>query len=185
MYYCFETVKNEWEEYGMVQIIIGNIVAFIASLIMVYSGYLKQKKKILYVQTVQIGLLALSNIILGGITGAIINKINCVRNVLCYNGKLNNTAIVLLIVVSIILSLGFNNLGIIGLLPLISSTVYILFMNTQDVIKFKYVLIFTVLLWFFYDFYIKSYTAACFDILTIITSIISIIQIKKKLKQLQ
>lgn len=37
------------------QIIIGNIVALIASIIMVYSGYLKQKKKILYVQTIQIG----------------------------------------------------------------------------------------------------------------------------------
>ena len=48
------------------KLIIGNIVALIASLIMVYSGYLKQKKKILYVQTIQIGLSVLSNIILGG-----------------------------------------------------------------------------------------------------------------------
>ena len=38
------------------QIIIGNIVALIASIIMVYSGYLKQKKQILYAQTIQIGL---------------------------------------------------------------------------------------------------------------------------------
>ena len=34
---------------------------------------LKQKKKILYFQTVQIGMSVVSNIILGGITGAIIN----------------------------------------------------------------------------------------------------------------
>ena len=66
------------------QIFIGNIVALVASIIMVYSGYLKQKNKILYAQTMQIGLSVLSNIILGGITGAIINAISCVRNILCY-----------------------------------------------------------------------------------------------------
>ena len=72
------------------KLIIGNIVALIASLIMVYSGYLKQKKKILYVQTIQIGLSVLSNIILGGITGAIINAVSCIRNILCYKEKLSN-----------------------------------------------------------------------------------------------
>lgn len=51
----------------MVSIIIGNIIALIASILMVYSGMLKQKKKILYFQTVQIGMSVISNIILGGI----------------------------------------------------------------------------------------------------------------------
>ena len=46
-------------------LIIGNIIALTASLLMVYSGILKEKKKILYVQTVQIGLSVVSNIVLG------------------------------------------------------------------------------------------------------------------------
>ena len=53
----------------MIQMVIGNIIALIASLLMVYSGIIKQKKKILYVQTVQIGLSVASNIVLGGIVG--------------------------------------------------------------------------------------------------------------------
>lgn len=65
----------------MIYIIIGNIIALIASIIMVYSGFLKQKKTILYTQTIQIGLSVLSNIVLGGITGAIINALSCVRNI--------------------------------------------------------------------------------------------------------
>jgi len=55
-----------------------------ASLAMLYSGFVEEKKKILYVQTIQIMLFVLSNIVLGGKTGAIINVISCVRNVLCY-----------------------------------------------------------------------------------------------------
>ena len=62
-------------------IVIGNIIALIASIIMVYSGLLKQKKKILYTQTIQILLAVISNIVLGGLTGAIINALSCVRNI--------------------------------------------------------------------------------------------------------
>lgn len=161
------------------QIIIGNIVALIASIIMVYSGYLKQKKKILYAQTIQIGLAVLSNIILGGITGAIINAISCVRNILCYKEKLNNVAKIVLIFLATFLSLYYNNLGFIGLLPLISTIIYILLMNIKDVIKFKYLIIFTMILWLFYDLYIKSYTSAFFDFMNIVANFVSIIQINK------
>lgn len=167
------------------QIIIGNIVALIASIIMVYSGYLKQKKKILYVQTIQIGLAILSNIILGGITGAIINAISCVRNILCYKDKLNKILKIILIILATTLSLCFNNLGIIGLLPLISTITYILLMNTKNVVSFKYLIIFTMMLWLCYDFYIKSYTFACFDFMCIVTNLISIIQINKGKEELK
>ena len=59
-----------------------------ASLAMLYSGFVEEKKKILYVQMIQIMLFVLSNIVLGGITGAIINVIFCVINILCYYDKL-------------------------------------------------------------------------------------------------
>jgi len=161
------------------QIIIGNIVALIASLVTVYAGYLKQKKKILYAQTIQIGLSVLSSIILGGITGAIMNVIGCVRNILCYKEKLNNVAKTILIIISIIFSLIFNNLGFVGLFPLIGGVVYILLMNIKDVIKFKWLIIFTLITWGCYDLYIKAYVSVCFDIICIIVNLISIIQIKK------
>ena len=164
-------------------VIIGNIIAFIASIIMVYSGYIKDKKKILYAQTIQIGLFILSNIVLGGITGAIINVLNCIRNILCYKERLNNIVKIVLIVIATILTICFNNLGIIGLLPLASMILYVLFMNTKDVVKFKYLILSTMVLWLIYDFSIKSYVSTCFDILTIVTNIISIIQINKRNKK--
>lgn len=166
----------------MIQIVIGNIIALIASVIMVLSGYVKEKKKILLVQTIQIGLSVVSNLVLGGYSGAIINAVNCVRNIICYKDKLGTKEKILLIVVSSVLTLLFNNLGWIGWLPLLSTVVYIVFMNIKDVTKFKALIIFTILEWLVYDFYIKAYTAAVFDFLTIVTSTIAIIQIIKKEK---
>ena len=164
----------------MIQIIIGNIVALIASLLMVYSGVIKQKKKILYVQAVQIGLSVISNIILGGIVGAIINALSCVRNILCYKDKLGIKEKIIITILALTLSISFNNIGIIGILPLISTIVYLWLMNIENVTKFKILIIFTMLLWFIYDIYIKSYSSAVFDFMNIIANIYSIFKIRKK-----
>jgi hypothetical protein len=167
----------------MNNLIIGNLIALIASLIMLWSGYIKNKKKILFFQTIQIGLSVISNIVLGGITGAIINAISFVRNIICYKDKLNKKWKVILIILSAGLTLYFNNLGLIGLLPLVSTIAYILLMDIKDVIKFKNLIIFTMTMWLIYDIYIMSYTAAVFDFGTIIANVISIYQIKNKNKK--
>ena len=103
--------------------VVGNVIAFIAALIMVYSGLMKNKKKIIYAQSVQLGLISISDLIMGGVTGAIVNLVSCVRNILCYKNKLNITAKILITLITTILSIKFNNLGFIGLLPLISTIV--------------------------------------------------------------
>ena len=46
------------------RILIGNIVALIASCIMVYAGTLKEKKKIIIAQIVEIGFFIVSQLIL-------------------------------------------------------------------------------------------------------------------------
>lgn len=164
------------------QIIIGNIVALLASFIMVYSGYVKQKKKIIFIQTIQLIMFVLSNIILGGFTGAIINTISCIRNIICYKDKLNKKVKIILILLSTLMSFTFNNLGFIGFFPLISTISFTLFMNTKNVIKLKYLIIFTAFLWLVYDLCINSYTSAFFDFLSIIVNFISIVQIIKRTK---
>ena len=65
----------------------------------------------------------------------------------------------------------FNNLGFIGILPIISAVAYTLFMDTKDIIKFKYLTIFIMFLWGTYDLYVKSYSSAVFDFMTIFANI--------------
>jgi hypothetical protein len=164
----------------MVKIIIGNIVALIGSILLVYSGLIKPKKKILYVQTIQIGVLVISNLILGGITGAIINTLSCIRNILCYKNKLGKKEKVIITILAIIFSVAFGNFTLIDMLPLISMVAYLWLMNVKDVVKFKILIIFNTVFWLIYDIYIKSYTSAVFDFLCIVANIVSIIQIKVK-----
>ena len=161
-------------------LVIGNIIAIIASILMVYSGLIKNKNKIIYVQTIQIGLFTLSNLILGGFSGAIINFLSCIRNILSYKNKLGLIAKIIISALMIIFSLKFNNLGLIGLLPLISTVIFIWFMNTNNVILFKILIMSVSFTWLIYDLYIKSYTSSIFDIANILANCISIYSIARK-----
>ena len=113
----------------MTNIIIGNIIALIASILMVISGLQKKKKTILFIQIIQIALSVISNIVLGGYTGAVINAISCIRDILCYKDKLGTKEKIFIIILAIGLTITFNNLSLIGLLPLIATIVYISFIS--------------------------------------------------------
>ena len=167
-------------------IIVGNIIALIASVLMIFVSSSKNKKKIIIYQTVQVALLALSTLILGGIAGAIINAITIIRNILCYNNKLTNTNIFIISISIIVLSLSFNNLGYIGLLPLISTVLYTMSINTKSTIKLKSMILLNMICWGIYDFIIMSYTSAIFEFIATITSIITIYQLlkEKEVKQI-
>ena len=163
-------------------LLIGNIIALVASILMVYSGIVKNKKKVIYIQSLQIGLFVVSNLVLNGISGAIINGISFIRNILCYKNKLGFKEKIIITCFSTILTIYFNNLGLVGYLPLISTTIYLWLMTIKDVKKFKILMIFTIILWCIYDFSIQSYTAGLFDTLTILANIISLIKIKENNK---
>ena len=162
--------------------IIGNIIALIASLLMIIASYVKEKKKIIKIQTIQILLFVLSNLVLGGITGTIINIANFVRNILCYKNKLTQKMIIIINLIVVLLSLIFNNLSFIGLLPVVASVIYTCFMNTKSVINLKLLIILTTISWAIYDITIKSYTSSIFDVFSLLACIISIYQIKIKNK---
>lgn len=164
-------------------IIIGNIIALIAASISIIIGIIKNRKKIIYIQTIQFFTYTISNLVLGGISGAIADLIGMVRNILSYKEKLTKFAITLILVISTILTLMFNNLGFIGLLPLFSTIIYTVFINEKNPLKFKLLFLITAILWFFYDFAIKAYTSATFDFFTIITSSVTAYQIYKDNKK--
>ncbi|MDE5888643.1 MAG: YgjV family protein, partial [Bacilli bacterium] len=64
-----------------------------------------------------------------------------------------------------------------------NSIIFILFMNNKSDIGFKILTIVYVLFWLVHDIYIKSYTTALFDVLTIGTSFYAIINLKFKKRQ--
>lgn len=158
----------------MNQLFWGNLIMLLGSVVMVFSGLAKEKNSAVILQTVQIGIMSFGMVVLGSFGCAVINLFSCARNILSYKGKLNCMMKACLVVFSTGISLFVNNRGLIGILPIICFILYTLFMNTEDFVKFKLLVIAGSALFLVHDFCVKSYTSALFDAFTIIASVLSI-----------
>ena len=165
------------------EVLIGNIVAFVAASLMVYTGILNDRKKIIRIQTIYTCLFIISDFLLDGFSGAIINFLTIIRNLLSYYDRLGTLPKIIISVLAIITCRIFNNLGVIGMFPLFSMLMYILFMNTKDIQKFKLLIVVTSLLWGIYDLTIKLYVSFAFDIMTIIATIVTLFINEHKMKK--
>ena len=115
----------------MIRIVVANVIDFVASMVQIYSGTVKDKGKILLLQILQLGMQAVSMVLLGAIPGAISNVLSCVRNYLCYKNIFTWPIKIVLIVLSFVLTVLFNNQGWLGYLPFVVCTIYVLFMDIK------------------------------------------------------
>ena len=159
-------------------IIIGNVISFAGAMLMVAIGLLKTRKSILLTQCAMFGLMGASNIILGGLTGAVSSLVSIIRNLFCLKGPLSVQFKLFIIIVQVLLSARVNTLGWIGWLPIISACFYTWMIDVKDETMLKTVLIIAQSMWFIYDLTIQNYVAFTFDILTILSNLYGIISLK-------
>ena len=165
-------------------IIIANIFGVVSALLLTYMGKVKEKNKVLKLQMVQTFFGGLCDYLLGAYPSVFTNVINIVRNFLVTRGKFNKLYMFVLIVITSILVLTFNNKGYLGLIPLGNFIFYTIFVNTKDNIVFKYIFIVSMITWVIYDFIIKAYTSSAFDLIVVIVAVITLIKmIKEKNKK--
>lgn len=158
-------------------LILGNIFGLIGSLFLVGIGFIKTKKKTLIAQCFQCGFFALGNLVLGGYTGMVTNLVNIIRNLYSFWLPFNIPAKIVFILIQVVIGLKVNTLGAIGLLPIIACVLFTWFLDTKSDRTMKIIVMSTTLMWTFYDFVIKNYTAVAFDVSSIITNCVGMYRI--------
>ena len=99
---------------------------------------------------------------------------------LSYKGKLTKETTLLLLIISVIVGLCANNLGIIGILPIIASASYtVCIYTTKNEQQMRYATMINMLLWFIHDFYIQAYPSAFASIILCIWTVIQILKNKR------
>ena len=161
-------------------VVIANLIDIIAAVIQVGSGSIKQKRKILVVQIIQLLMQGVSMLLLGGVTGAISNVLSCFRNYLCYKEKLNVYWKAILIAASIGMTVALNEQGFLGIIPATVCTIFIIFMDVKDPVKFKLLVTLSFVPWMFYHFILQSYVGAIFDVATIVSNGITLYAMLKE-----
>ena len=165
-----------------ISIIVANIISIVSCTMMVLIGLIKNKNKILAAQCVQFTLMGVSHYLLGGMGGVIATVVSILRNLVFFKCKPSVFLKIVFVVLSVVLSLGTVTLNPITWLPILATSLFTWVIDSEDIIKFKNVMILTVCMWFVYDAVHLNFISAAFDAFTVVSTGYSIWQIKKEKK---
>ena len=141
-----------------VYLIVGNIFSFLASICTAVSVVKKSKTDFMHWQVGNTVFAILTNVALFSYSGVTTNAVSLVRNVLAYKNKLSFMRTLVICVISVSLGFVFNNRGLIGILPVLSSAGYTLCIYlTKNEQQLRYALIADLSLWATYYLYIRGY----------------------------
>lgn len=163
-------------------IIIANIISIISCTMMVLIGLIKNKNKILLSQCVQFTLMGVSHYLLGGMGGVVATVVSILRNLVFFKFKVSVPLKIFFVFLSVVLSLGTVSLNPVTWLPILATSLFTWVIDSEDIIKFKNVMILTVCMWFIYDAYHLNFVSAAFDAFTVVSTGYSVWSIKKERK---
>lgn len=164
-------------------LIIGNIFSFLASVCTAVSVVKKNKTDFMYWQVGNTICAILTNFILLSYSGVTTNSVSLVRNILAYKKKLSFLRAMIIMTISVTLGFIFNNRGLIGILPVLSSAGYTLCIYlTKNEQQLRYALIADLSVWAIYYLYIQAYPSVVTYIVLNVWTAIQIYRNAKKYK---
>ena len=158
-------------------LILGNALCFVSSIIMLLMGFIKRKRRFLLAQSGMNAIFIAGNLCLGGISGAITNAVTMLRNFYSLRWELGRWAKLVFIAIQLGLAAFFGCDTLIQWLPIVGACVFTWFMDTEDMVLLKAIVIGTQILWAIYDFSIRNYATVPFDIGAAVTNAIGIVEI--------
>ena len=158
----------------------GNLVSMVGCVLMVRIGFVRRKERILQLQCLQFGFLALGNLLLGAFSGFLSGVVGIVRNLMFFRVKHTALLKLLFIGVQSLLTFAAGWAGPVSLLPLISGGLFTWHMDTKSDIRLKNILILSQAMWAVYDWHYGNYVTFVFDILTVLSTLAGVARIRKE-----
>ena len=151
-------------------LVIGNALCFAGAIIMTLIGLIKGKRRFLLAQSGMNLIYIAGNLCLGGVSGAIVNLLTMARNFFCLKRNMNRGWKLAFILLNLGMTAAVGCWDFIMWLPVIGNCVFTWFIDTEDMVLLKFIVIGTQLMWFAYDLYILNFASAPFDIAAAVTN---------------
>jgi len=127
-----------------ISLVVGNLCSLLAMITDSISSSRKTAKEILLVQTLSQVIYCIGTLILKGYSGAVQNAVSILRNLAAIGNIRSKFVEWSLIVLGVVLGIGFNNLGIMGYLPVVANLQYTLaifrFKNNERALKISFLI---------------------------------------------
>ena len=165
-----------------IAIIVGNVSTLFAMAFNAFSSTRKTPKGVLLMQSASQAIYGLSSLVLGGYSASVQNVVSIIRNFAAIR-KVNSKVLEwLLVILGVVLGVACNNLGWIGLLPVIGNLQYTLaiFRIKDDERKLKVFFLISVISFVIFNYTIRNYVGVVTDMFVAITTSIMLLKSPQK-----
>ena len=157
-------------------VLIGNIISFFGCILMVAVGFIKRKEHMLATQFAQFSMQAVANLVLGSVSGSISCVIGVIRIVVFTRvKKVRSWMKIAFLALQAVITYLTGAVTLIQWVPVISMVAYTWYLDTDNEVLFKAVNLLGVCMWLFHDIHYINYSAAAFDIMTIVSTTVGVI----------
>lgn len=165
----------------MINIILGNITSLLSCLLDSYSATKSSKRGMLRIQCFSVIIYTISNLLLKAYSSVVQNVCALVRNILAAKGIENKIVEYLIIVAAFVLGIYFNNLRVIGLLPVFGNVEYsiCMFVLKDNIKGLKISFLICNICFVILNLYIYNYVGAILTSVIVVTTTIELYKIYK------
>ena len=157
-------------------LIVGNACSLLAMVTDSISNTRKTTRGVLAVQSVSQVIYGVGTAVLGGYSGTVQNAMSVVRNLLVIKGVNSKVVRAILAITGVALGIYFNNLGLVGWLPIIANLEYTLavfyFRNNERALKISFMV--AVTLFGIFNGFIYNFVGVGTNAFVLITGIIAL-----------
>ena len=165
----------------MIGIIIGNVASLLATITDSISATRKTSRGMLLTQMLSQSIYTVAALALKGYSGAVQNVVGIIRNIVAISGKTFKGADWVFAGLGVVFGLYFNNLGVVGLLPVLANFEYSLavFRFADDERAMKVAFAVMNLLYMVYNFCMLNVVGGICSAVVIVTTVIYLVKNKK------
>lgn len=159
-------------------VIIANIISFVAAIFLVLSCVLNDRKKVYFFQLMESATLCVTYVFLGAWTGCITMIMAVCRNVVVLSGKYTKKLAFLFAALTAVVGISVNREGIVGLMPIAATvelTVCNYYAKSPAAIKLSF--IGNIIIYVIYSFLVQDYSTAVVETVTGLVALVSLVKL--------
>lgn len=162
-------------------VVAANIVSLIGYCISTIANS-KGKARLIRVQIVSSSIFVISNLMLGGYTGALMNALIVIRNMITAKDKMHGWVKIASFAIIGLTSSLINikaDFQLVNLMPVASVLLMTYILDCKNEKLFKRIQLSTLIPWIFYDFSIRNYVGSAFSFVSLIVGLVGLVHIFK------
>lgn len=161
-------------------IVIGNVCSILAMITDSISSTRKTAKGVIWVQSISQLIYFVGTIVLKGYSGAVQNAVSFIRNMVAIKDIKSKAIEWILVALGVVLGVAFNNLGLVGYLPVVANLQYTLaifkFKDNERALKISFAI--SIGLFGLFNIFILNFVGAATNLFVMATTVVALIRKK-------